>query len=733
MRKLPLWPRRPPGWSGVRWTSPEGLGLIAAFMLPILVLAVVSIISVQQRANTRLLLVQERHSSAADLLSAKLDETREEWGGELLAELDAGGWEERPLLERLAAAERTFPDLRPMVMIDPSGAVVYPRGVQRALPALPERLTRRTVPGNDSFAWLIERGKQSELYSEDLPAAERLYRRAIGVAENDHERVRALHALARTHLKANEPDQAIARWERMLQFTDPLDSELARWGLIGRIGLAQAAAAIEDVEAAREHRVAMLEYLTKHRFNLDPDVYEFYRGEATAALAEYVLTGDQRERIGKLQGQEDELNRIASALNMLVRQAPQLGGIDRSVVVAGLDVDGDATGDTSGRLAPEWSVAYLNSGDTSGSTVISARGDTGWVLLRRWRPSSVTGILRSVLLEPGSWRGVGIALLDPSGATVFASTPTVPGDRVVSRVSLNALPGWRIAAYPRDSTVEQAARQDVFDYSVLLASAFLAVVGGLILATRTISREVALARTRSDFVSNVSHELKTPLALIRMFAENLRAGWVPDAKRSEYYEVMLSESERLSGVIDNVLDFSRMESGRREFHFRSTDITALISGILERYRYSFETAGIDLEAVLPDHAVVADVDRDGLAQVLVNLLSNAAKYIGEGRKQVLVSLAEDHREVVIVVRDTGVGMSSDSVQEIFAPFTRIDDPEVHSVAGSGIGLAIVRHIVDAHRGHIDVDSQPQEGSAFRVRLPRRHEGRRGEPEEQAEE
>jgi len=344
----------------------------------------------------------------------------------------------------------------------------------------------------------------------------------------------------------------------------------------------------------------------------------------------------------------------------------------------------------------------------------------------------VTRLLEGLLLERGPWRGFGVALLDPGAGVVFQSTQTVPPDRVLSRLNLNALPGWRIATYPREGTIDEAARQDVFDYSVLLAAAFLAVVGGLILATRTVSREVALARTRSDFVSNVSHELKTPLALIRMFAENLRAGWVPEAKRSEYYEVMLGESERLSGVIDNVLDFSRMESGRREFHFRSTDVTALISGIIERYRYSFETAGIELVAAVPDHGIVADVDRDGLAQVLVNLLSNAAKYIGEGKKQVMVTLTEDRDDFVVVVRDTGVGMGGDSVEEIFAPFTRIDDPEVHSVAGSGIGLTIVRHIVDAHRGRIDVDSRLHEGSTFRVRLPLRRTRRRSNTEIQAE-
>jgi signal transduction histidine kinase len=203
-----------------------------------------------------------------------------------------------------------------------------------------------------------------------------------------------------------------------------------------------------------------------------------------------------------------------------------------------------------------------------------------------------------------------------------------------------------------------------------------------------------------------------------MFAENLRAGWVPDSKKPEYYQVMLSESERLSGVIENVLDFSRIESGHRDFRLNPDDLSRLIADIIERYRYSFETAGIELEADLPAEPVVVRVDREGIAQVLVNLLSNATKYIGEGDKRVEVKLVPLKESVRIEVADTGVGMSSEAVEQIFDPFYRIDDPASRPVTGSGIGLTIVRHIVDAHGGHINVHSTPGRGTTFTVTLPR---------------
>lgn len=720
----------------MRWTSPTGLGLLAAFMLPVMVLAIVSIISVRQRADTRRLLVEERHRGAADLLAASLDEAMSEWESELLAELDAGRWDSEGLLQTLHSLEHAFPEMRPVVMLDPSGAVIYPvrAQVSPAFSVVPVNLMRAALNGDDVYNWLMNRGREIELAGEDFGGAERLYRRAGRVADSEVARVQAQNALARTHLKAAEPDQATAVWTRMLDASNPLDPELSRWNLIARIGLAEAARSQNDDEKATSSWIQMLEFLIDHRLNLDPDLYEFYRRQVESSLAELPLKPAAREKVAALLDQDEELNRIEDALRFLVRQAPQLGAIDGTVVTApAADSNISLASDADVRLAADWTVAHLSfPGDQSGSTVIAARGQSGYRLLLRWRPDNVRGVLRPLLLKEGPWRGYGISLLDSGRGIVFASTPTVPEDRVMARVDLAALPGWRIAAYPRAGTIEDAARQDVRDYSVLLGAAFLAVVGGLVLATRTMSREVALARTRSDFVSNVSHELKTPLALIRMFAENLRAGWVPDDKRAEYYDVMLGESERLTAVIDNVLDFSRMESGRREFHFRPTDLTALVSGIVERYRHTFESAGIKLSSVIPEHAIVAAVDRDAMAQVLVNLLSNAAKYIGEGTKHVMVSLAENEARVLLVVRDTGVGMTNESVREIFAPFTRLDAPEVKSIAGSGIGLAIVRHIVDAHSGRIEVASRPQTGSTFRIRLPKRRRRRRGDPESSSE-
>ena len=720
------WKSRPPGWSGIRWTSRAGLGLIAAFMLPILILAVVSIVSISQRAATRQLLVEERYVRIADLVTTKLDETMAEWERELLDELAEGPWTDQSVIRRLHEAERTFPALRPMLMLAPDGRIVYPVRASdtNVVPSFSAELARTLLPTDDSSVWLFDRGQDAELRTHDLTMAERMYRRAAGAAVTGTDRVRALNALARTQRKVGRSVGAVETYARIVEIADPFDAELSRWAVVARLQESNALHESGNEPAACESTFRAFEFLIEHRFNLDADVYEFYRGELEAAVRGHQLSEAQIQQLDKILASDRDLESVDSSLTVLVQQASQLEAVATSTglgrralrSISNTDVSSDPR---DGRDATEWRTSYLNlQADVSGATVFAERGNTGWRLIRRWRPATVKWLLAYLLEEDGPWRGHGVALLDSANEIVIATTSEPPKDKVTARIALVALPGWRIAAFPRAGTLAAVGQRDVMDYAVLLIAAFLAVVGGMVVATRTISREVALARARSDFVSNVSHELKTPLSLIRMFAENLRAGWLPESKKPEYYQVMLDESERLSGVIENVLDFSRIESGRRDFRFRPDDLSRLIADIIERYRYSFETAGIELEVNLPTEPVMVRIDREGIAQVLVNLLSNASKYIGEGDKHVAVTLAPEDDGVRIDVSDTGVGMTDEAIEQIFDPFCRIDNPELRSVAGSGIGLTIVRHIVDAHRGRIDVESTPNHGTTFTVVLPR---------------
>jgi signal transduction histidine kinase len=334
---------------------------------------------------------------------------------------------------------------------------------------------------------------------------------------------------------------------------------------------------------------------------------------------------------------------------------------------------------------------------------------------------------RFSVVRPGD--DVTLIVRDGTDAVRFASEPDRVSDPVDSvRPFTFVFTDWRIAMSRQGRTPEQWARAGFAFNLSLAAAAALLLTGGLLLAMRTASREVKLSRMKSDFVSNVSHELRTPLASIRVFGELLRLGKVgaPEKVR-EYGEYIESESRRLTQLIDNILDFARIEAGRKSYRFAAGDVEAVLAATLESFAVRLRHGGFALDYHKPERALpTARIDPEALGLALHNLLDNAINYSGPSR-WIGVALEGGPDAITIAIHDRGVGIPADEHERIFDRFHRVGQGLVHEVRGSGLGLAIVRHIVAAHGGTIEVESTPGRGSTFRVRLP----VAAGEPESSA--
>lgn len=248
----------------------------------------------------------------------------------------------------------------------------------------------------------------------------------------------------------------------------------------------------------------------------------------------------------------------------------------------------------------------------------------------------------------------------------------------------------------------------------------LMIIGGLVLTRHMVGKEMALARLKSDFVSNVSHELRTPLALIRLYAETLELGRITTPeKKQQYYRIIRKEGERLTALINNILDFSRIEAGHKEYEFRETDIAELVRNTLDSYRYQIEQHGFELEETIDAGIPPMKLDREAIARALVNLINNALKYSSD-EKFLGVKLYRDNGVVKLEVTDHGIGIGRQEQSKIFEKFYRAGDPLVHNTKGSGLGLSLVRHISQAHGGDITVESTPGKGSKFTFSLPVKH-------------
>ena len=245
----------------------------------------------------------------------------------------------------------------------------------------------------------------------------------------------------------------------------------------------------------------------------------------------------------------------------------------------------------------------------------------------------------------------------------------------------------------------------------------LLMVLGFVFTLYTLNVELRLNKLKSEFISNVSHELKSPLTSIRMMTEMLHLNRVEtEERKSVYYSAMLEESEHLSHLIDNILDFSRMDDERKKYDFKDLEMDELLVKFLELTRERLPASGFDIRYTCPDRVPVIQADSDAMLQVFYNLIDNAIKFSGTSR-QIDVSLSSGDEELLFCVKDYGIGISAKDQERIFDRFYRSEETQKRGIRGSGIGLTIVRKIVEAHNGHLTLESNPGAGSTFCVHLP----------------
>ena len=226
-----------------------------------------------------------------------------------------------------------------------------------------------------------------------------------------------------------------------------------------------------------------------------------------------------------------------------------------------------------------------------------------------------------------------------------------------------------------------------------------------------------MAEMRSQFVSSVSHELKTPLTAIRMFAETMRMGRSKDPKaHAEYLDTIVNESQRLTRLLNNVLDFSKIEQGKRNYHPEQTSIYEIIQSAARAMEYPLSQQGFSLDVKTEEGLPDVCVDRDAIEQAVLNLLHNAMKYSGESRN-IGLRLQKTENHAVIQVVDHGIGIDPQEQHRIFDKFYRVPSPDNERIVGTGLGLALVSHIVEAHLGRLEIDSTLGKGSAFFIYLP----------------
>jgi len=310
-----------------------------------------------------------------------------------------------------------------------------------------------------------------------------------------------------------------------------------------------------------------------------------------------------------------------------------------------------------------------------------------------------------------------VAVVQRSTNRIVYSTSPVAINELSQQRQLWLLPDHAIGIRLRRMTIKEAVSKRFARNMQLMAIVDFILLAGIWFVYRTIRKEMDLIAMKSDFVSNVSHELRTPLALIRMFAETLEMERVKTPKKKkEYYRIILHETERLTRLINNILNFSRMESNTRKYVFKLTNINQLVQSVLEIYSYQLENLEFTVQQSFDKLLPNISVDEEAIAEALHNLIDNAMKY-SKNERFLRVETSLHGNTIHIRVEDHGIGIPHEHHAKIFEKFYRVSHGLVHTAKGSGLGLAIVHHIVHSHGGTISVESELGNGSAFVISLP----------------
>ncbi len=381
-------------------------------------------------------------------------------------------------------------------------------------------------------------------------------------------------------------------------------------------------------------------------------------------------------------------------------------------------------------IANEMTFSQITGQKSSGIIPFMVKENLRLVFWKKLSDGKVAGCLidpdavaaRIIKLLPGIYSEARVlTVLDEHGKPLI--TPQADRQRdwrrpfVATEVS-ETLPRWEVAVYlTRPDAISAKAETTKALVWVLIVIMLVSIVTGGTLVLMSLNSELRLAQQKTTFAANVSHELKTPLTSIRMFAEMLREDRQPDpARRRQYLDIMVSETERLTRLINNVLDFSRMGRAAKSYRFVPLDIVELSRAVLESQRTRLEYNGFTVRFSTSAPRVLAHADEEAVKQVLINLLSNAEKYCDE-RKDIELAVEVRPPMAVISIADRGFGIAPEHAVKVFDEFFRVDDRLNAKTQGTGLGLTIARRIARDHGG--DVIYKPREGggSLFQLYLP----------------
>jgi signal transduction histidine kinase len=647
-----------------------------AVILPGAALAALGVITLRQDRSLAAQQLRERRDNLADRAVALLDAELQGWNAALAASSSVSSLDPSLLPPELRRATEGS-EAAALVAVGPAGVTSWPS--QRLL----YELLPVPVPGRPLSRDLLA-AQQIEDQQRDLFRAADEYRRLLSAADVAS-RPAILLRLARTLVNAGRDDLAAVAYRELGRLPGTSEDGVP-FDLLARTALCTAPSSNPDRECA----LTLYGELVDGKWRLDRVWYSGYSVRLRGALDRDAARGDAASRLAAREAEKRALTMVAESLVSEASGTPTRGAVQV-------------------RAADQTQFVVM-------SAALSAERRAVVLPVQSFSEVVLPAVFKAVQDEAA------VSVTAADGTRLFPTgphRPTGPADAAsvtAARLLATSGAGWRIDVTLKNADAILAGyRLRQWLYVAMLAVMIAALVVGSVLTVRTVSRELAVARLKSQFVSAVSHEFRTPLTGIRHYGEMLLHDRVTTEERKHhYYAQVVSAAERLSRLVEDVLDFARMEEGRQEYKTEPIDTASWLRATVAEFQATL-AADRRVECAIPDVLPPLRGDAAALTRAIQNLLDNAVKY-SPASPTVWLSARAEEGEVFVGVRDEGVGIPRDEQARVFDRFFRGRET-ASTTRGAGLGLSLVQHIVAAHGGRVSLSSEPGRGTTMTVALP----------------
>jgi len=562
----------------------------------------------------------------------------------------------------------------------------------------------------------LKRAEEYEFKQKKYRGAISLYQELLNLLKEENHRAQMLNNIARCLTKSKSYRQAINHYSRIINdYHESTTSSRLPLALIARLQIIDCYQKLGDFENSLKSSLSLYRNILQGPLSLNEDQFKIY-----SSLAEETINRifSENPKDFRLEEYGNEFEQLKMLHREKIQQWQLINEIKQEIIpelhrrlIQAKGYNPSPIRHSKAIEDRNFLISAVMIPDESGN---NSSGMLGLKIKNEYLKEKVLGeIIENIQFGENT----NLVISNLSGQVLLGNKDDAAPPPTTTEFFDDNFPPWRVELFASKTGGLGLVELKNSYYFWTILTLIIVLIFGAFLIVRTISHEVEILKIKSDFVSSVSHEFKTPLTSIKALAERLKEGKVKDqSKAAQYFSVISQDTEKLTRLVKNILDFSKIEEGKKEYEFEETDVAQFVAQQIENFRKDEIHKDLKIHAQIPKDIPHLFVDRDALSQVIINLLDNASKFSAD-KKEVYVNFKSDAEDVIIEVKDKGIGIPHDEINKIFDKFYQGKNTLRHSVKGTGLGLTLVKHIVEAHGGRISVESNILQGSTFSLIFP----------------